>query len=137
MVTKVAKSCHTLPKAVKSCNNLSKVATGCHKLPKVAKSYQKLSKAATGCQKLPEVARSCHKLSKVLLTFIDILLTSTDSLLISTDSLLTLYSRITVNVDIVSSDRSSCSDDGLLYIYPATFPDFEHLCLSKLLQVSL
>ena len=42
---------------------------------------------------------------------------------------------------IISSDRSSCTDDGLLYIYlyiyPATFSDFEHLCLSILLQVSL
>ena len=37
----------------------------------------------------------------------------------------------------ISSDRSSCTDDGLLYIYPATFSDFEHLCLSILLQVSL
>ena len=41
---------------------------------------------------------------------------------------------------IVSSDRSSCTDDGLLYIYPQqqpTFSDLEHLCLSILLQVSL
>ena len=37
----------------------------------------------------------------------------------------------------VSSDRSSCTDDGLLYIYQPTFSDFEHLCLSILLQVSL
>ena len=40
----------------------------------------------------------------------------------------------------VSSDRSSCTDDGLLYIRSsssATFSDFEHLCLSILLQVSL
>ena len=39
---------------------------------------------------------------------------------------------------VVSSDRSSCTDDGLLYIRAAaTFSDFEHLCLSILLQVSL
>ena len=42
---------------------------------------------------------------------------------------------------IISSDRSSCTDDGLLYIRgggaAATFSDFEHLCLSILLQVSL
>ena len=38
---------------------------------------------------------------------------------------------------VISSNRSSCTDDGLLYIYPATFSDFEHLCLSLLLQVSL
>ena len=41
---------------------------------------------------------------------------------------------------IISSDRSSCTDDGLLYIYPKqqpTFSDLEHLCLSILLQVSL
>ena len=42
-----------------------------------------------------------------------------------------------VAVVIISSDRSSCTDDGRLYIYPATFSDFEHLCLSILLQVSL
>ena len=41
---------------------------------------------------------------------------------------------------LFSSDRSSCTDDGLLYIYPKqqpTFSDLEHLCLSILLQVSL
>ena len=39
---------------------------------------------------------------------------------------------------VVSSDRSSCTDDGLLYIRAAaTFSDLEHSCLSILLQVSL
>ena len=39
---------------------------------------------------------------------------------------------------VVSSDWSSCTDDGLLYIRAAaTFSDFEHLCLSILFQVSL
>ena len=45
-----------------------------------------------------------------------------------------------IGYNLISSDRSSCTDDGLLYIYlsaAATFSDLEHLCLSILLQVSL
>ena len=46
--------------------------------------------------------------------------------------------RSGVRFVIVSSDRSSCTDDGLLYIRAAaTFSDFEHLCLYILFQVSL
>ena len=42
-----------------------------------------------------------------------------------------------LQIFFVSSDRSSCTDDGPQYIRGATFSDFEHLCLSILLQVSL
>ena len=43
------------------------------------------------------------------------------------------------DLTIVSSDRSSCTDDGLLYIQSGkpTFSDLEHLCLSILLLLSV
>ena len=57
---------------------------------------------------------------------------------VSSTFLQLLHVRLMFPSLLFSSDRSSCTDDGLLYIRAAaTFSDFEHLCPSILLQVSL